>query len=446
MPLPTGAPNDRQPLRDLQFLIEDVLGIGTLLQDGPYGDHDLEGLMSMLEMAREMALEHFAPCADAMDAQEPQLVDGKVKLHPAAGPALQAFVDAGFVAASHPAEIGGLDLPFAVHQCVQALFAAVNSPLLTYAGLTIAAAGLLDVHGSDELKAEWLEPLIEGRFFGTMALSEPHAGSSLADLRTKATPQPDGTYLLKGDKMWITGADQDFSENILHFVLARLPGAPAGTRGISLFLVPKLRADESGAYTIENDVRVAGINHKMGFRGSVNTVFVLGENGGAVGYLVGEENRGLHAMFHMMNEARIGVGLCAAALSWGGYRHALAYAREREQGRPVTQRDATRPQIPIIEHADVRRMLLEQKAIAEGALHLTLFAHRQDRQRVAQAWRPGDRGLGGTARHAHAHREGLVVRPWAAGRRVPSRCLAAPAICAISGGAPVPRQSPQPDP
>ncbi|HCH62314.1 MAG TPA: acyl-CoA dehydrogenase [Deltaproteobacteria bacterium] len=377
---------DRLPLRDLQFLLEDVLQMKEVLQEGPYADHDVEGLRSMLEMAREMALEHFAPIADAMDAEEPRLVDGKVKLHPAAGPALQAFVDAGFVAAPHPAEHGGLDLPFAVHQCIQALFAAVNSPLLTYAGLTIAAAGLLDVHGSEELKAEWLARLIEGRFFGTMALSEPHAGSSLADLRTKATPQPDGTYRLKGDKMWITGADQDFSENIVHFVLARLPGAPAGTRGISLFLVPKLLADDSGEYTVENDVRVAGINHKMGFRGSVNTVFSIGENQGAVGYLVGDENRGLHAMFHMMNEARIGVGLCAAALAWGGYRHALAYARERQQGRPVSLRDATRPQVPIIQHADVRRMLLEQKAIAEGALHLVLFsAMLVDRQRVALA-------------------------------------------------------------
>ncbi len=377
---------DRLPVRDLTFLLQDVLNIGALLDYDPYADHDLTGLESMLEMARAMALDTFAPIADAMDAQEPRLVDGRVEVHPAAGPALQQFVEAGFAAASHPTDLGGLSLPFAVHQGVQALFGAVNTPLLAYAGLTVAAAGLLDAHGSDALKAEWLEPLVEGRFFGTMALSEPHAGSSLADLRTQATPQPDGTYRLNGEKMWITGADHEMSDNIVHFVLARLPDAPAGTRGISLFLVPKRLADDTGAYTIENDVRVVGINHKMGFRGAVNTVFSLGEKDGAVGYLVGDENRGLQAMFHMMNEARIGVGLCAACLAWGGYRHALAYAREREQGRPITSRDATQPQVPIIQHADVRRMLLEQKSLSEGALHLVLFAASLvDRQRVATA-------------------------------------------------------------
>jgi len=382
---------DRLPIRDLRFLLEDVLGLADLLQDAPYADHDLDGLVAMLDMAREMALDVFAPIADAMDAEEPTLTADGVKVHPAAGPALAAFVEAGFAAAPHRAELGGLDLPFSVHQSVQALFGAVNTPLLAYAGLTIAAAGLLDAHGSEALKDEWLPPLIEGRYFGTMALSEPHAGSSLADLRTRATRQPDGTYRLVGDKMWITAADHDISENIVHFVLARLPDAPPGTRGITLFLVPKLLADDTGAHTIQNDVRVVGINHKMGFRGAVNTVFSLGENNGAVGYLVGAENRGLHAMFHMMNEARIGVGLCAACLSWGGYRHALAYARERTQGRPITVRDATRPQVPIIAHADVRRMLLEQKAISEGALHLVLFAASLvDRQRVAEA--AGDTG------------------------------------------------------
>ena len=382
---------DPLPLRDLTFLLDDVLGLPDLLGKGPYADHDAEGLAAMLEMAREMALEVFAPVADAMDSEEPRLVDGRVVVHPGAKPALDAFVEAGFAAAPHKAEHGGLDIPFAVHQAISALFGAVNSPLLAYAGLTIAAAGLLEAHGSQALKDEWLEPLVEGRYFGTMALSEPDAGSSLADLRTMAVPQGDGTWRLRGNKMWITAADHDVSDNIVHFVLARLPDAPAGTRGISLFLVPRLLPDEHGDHTIENDVRVVGINHKMGFRGAVNTVFSLGDNGGAVGFLVGQENRGLHAMFHMMNEARIGVGLCAACLAWGGYRHALGYARTRLQGRAISERDPTRPQVPLVAHADVRRMLLEQKALSEGALHLVLFAAALvDRQRVAAA--AGDSG------------------------------------------------------
>ena len=375
---------DPLPLRDLTFLLEDVLGLSSVLEHAPYADHDMEGLRSMLEMAREMALDVFEPVAAAMDAEEPRLIDGEVHVHPAVKPCLDAFIEAGFAAAPHKAEHGGLDVPFVVHQAIFALFGAVNTPLLSYAGLTVAAAGLLEAHGSEALKEEWLEPLVEGRFFGTMALSEPDAGSSLADLRTVALPQGDGTYRLRGNKMWITAADHNASENIVHFVLARLPDAPLGTRGISLFLVPKLLPDAAGEYTIPNDVRVVGINHKMGFRGAVNTVFSLGDNDGAVGFLVGEENRGLRAMFHMMNEARIGVGLCAACLSWGGYRQALGYARTRLQGRAITERDASQPQVPIMAHADVRRMLLEQKALSEGALHLVLFAATLfDRQRVA---------------------------------------------------------------
>ncbi len=376
---------DLLPVRDLTFLLFEVHGLEGMLQAPAFADHDREGLEDMLAMARQMSLDVFAPIAADMDAEEPQLDCGKVKVHPAAKPALDTFIEAGFLSAPFDAEHGGLQVPFAVHEAISALFGATNTPLLAYAGLTIAAANLLATHGSAALKETWLAPLVEGRFFGTMALSEPQAGSSLADLLTTATPHGDGTYRLRGNKMWITGADQDLSENIVHFVLARLPDAPPGTRGISLFLVPKLLPDDTGTFTVPNDVAVVGINHKMGFRGAVNTVFSLGDNDGAVGFVVGEENRGLSAMFHMMNEARIGIGVCAACLSWGGYRHALAYARERPQGRPIGDRDPTSPPVPIVAHADVRRMLLEQKAISEGALSLVLFAATLvDRQRVAK--------------------------------------------------------------
>ncbi len=224
--------------------------------------------------------------------------------------------------------------------------------------------------------------MLEGRYFGTMALSESQAGSSLADITTRAEPQADGTYRLFGRKMWISGGDHDLSENIVHLVLARITGAPAGTRGISLFLVPKHLVAPDGGLGEHNDVALAGINHKMGYRGTVNTAPVFGDGAytpggrpGAVGHLVGAENRGLPVMFTMMNEARIGVGLGATALGYTGYLKSLAYARERLQGRAAGA-DPSTAQVPLVEHADVRRMLLAQKSYAEGALALNLYCSR----------------------------------------------------------------------
>ncbi len=222
--------------------------------------------------------------------------------------------------------------------------------------------------------------MVEGRWFGTMCLSEPQAGSSLADITTRAERQADGTYRLTGNKMWISGGDHELSENIVHLVLAKVPGGPAGVKGISLFIVPKFLVNEDGTLGERNDVVLAGLNHKMGYRGTTNTLLNFGEGvhrprgeAGAVGYLVGAEHQGLALMFHMMNEARVGVGLGATALGYTGYLHAVDYARTRLQGRPANDRDATKPQIPIIEHADVRRMLLAQKAYVEGGLALGLY-------------------------------------------------------------------------
>jgi alkylation response protein AidB-like acyl-CoA dehydrogenase len=287
------------------------------------------------------------------------------------GRAVEAVREAGFLAGPFDTADGGLQLPVLVTEAVLAILSAASAPLVTLPGLTMAAAGLLRAHGSPELVARYLPDMLEGRVFGTMALSEPHAGSSLADLTTTATPAADGTYRVVGNKMWITGADHDLSDNIVHFVLARIAGAPPGIRGISLFCVPKVLPDGT-----RNDVSVVGLNHKMGYHAAVNTVFALGDRGGATGWLVGEPHQGLRCMFHMMNEARIAVGLGAAALGWAGYRHSLAYARERHQGRKVTSRDPGSAQVPLTAHADVRRMLLSQKALAEGGLHLALWAAR----------------------------------------------------------------------
>jgi len=231
-----------------------------------------------------------------------------------------------------------------------------------------------------------------GRFYGTMCLSEPHAGSSLADITTRAEPQQDGSFRLFGSKMWISAGDHELSENIVHLVLARIPGSPAGVKGISLFVVPKFLVNDDGSLGERNDVTLAGLNHKMGYRGTTNTLLNFGEGkhrpkraAGAIGELVGEQNRGLAAMFHMMNEARIGVGLGATVLGYTGYLHALAYARTRPQGRLPEMKDPSAAQVPIIAHSDVRRMLLAQKAYVEGALGLCLYCARLvDVERVAK--------------------------------------------------------------
>lgn len=359
------------PARDWQFLVEEVLHLDTLLAAPRYAHHDRDTIRQVLELARTLAEGVLLPLAPLADREEPRLTDGRVVVSDAVARATDAFRESGFIAGPFDISDGGLQLPAVITEAVLAILSAASAPLVALPALTMAAAGLLRAHGSPELVARYLPGMLEGRVFGTMALSEPHAGSSLADLTTAATLASDGTYRLVGSKMWITGADHDLSDNIVHFVLARISGAPLGTRGISLFCVPKILPDGS-----RNDVCVIGLNHKMGYHAAVNTVFALGDRGGAVGFLVGAPHQGLTYMFHMMNEARIAVGLGAAAMGWAGYRHSLAYARERLQGRKVTSRDPAAPQVPLTAHADVRRMLLSQKALAEGGLHLALWAAR----------------------------------------------------------------------
>ena len=263
-------------------------------------------------------------------------------------------------------------MPAAVAQMCVGMLKGANVGTQGYAGLTIAAANLIMAQGNDQQQKTYAEPMMAGRFFGTMCLTEPHAGSSLGDLRTRAEPQDDGSYRLFGNKIYISGGDHELSENIIHMVLARLPDAPPGVKGISLFIVPKVLVNEDGSLGERNDVALAGLIHKMGYRGTTSTMLNFGEKDGAVGYLVGEANNGLAAMFHMMNEARIGVGLGSVMLGYTGYLHALEYARERRQGRPVGEKDPNSPQVPLIRHADIRRMLLTQKAYVEGGLALCL--------------------------------------------------------------------------
>ena len=369
--------------RDLDFLLHEWLGVEDLVKRPRYAEHSRETFDAVLDLAEQIATEHFAPHNRKADENEPRMVDGRAVLVPEVKQALDVFVEAGLMAGEFDEEYGGMQLPHVVGQAVFAWFKAANVGTSAYPFLTMGNARLLLAHGSQEQIDTYVRPEIEGRWFGTMALSEPQAGSSLADITTKAVPQDDGTYRLTGNKMWISGGDHELTENIVHLVLAKIPGGPPGVKGISLFIVPKFLVDEDGTLGERNDVVLAGLNHKMGYRGTTNTLLNFGEGvhtpggrPGAVGFLVGEPHRGLTYMFHMMNEARIGVGMGATVLGYTGYLHALQYARTRTQGRPAGAKDPAAAGVPIIEHPDVRRMLLAAKSYAEGGLALGLYCAR----------------------------------------------------------------------
>jgi butyryl-CoA dehydrogenase len=277
-----------------------------------------------------------------------------------------------------------MQLPWMMDQALNGMFVCANNPVHTYLFLTQGVANMLNACGSDELKAKYLPKLVEGEWFGTMCLSETQAGSSLADIRTKADLRADGAYNISGTKMWISGGEQDITDNIVHMVLAKIPGSPPGVKGISLFLVPKNRVNDDGSVGDSNNVALAGLNHKMGCRGTTNCLLNFGESGESIGYLVGEPNQGLANMFHMMNEARISVGMASVMAGMGGYLYSLDYARNRPQGRPLVNRDPQDPQIMISEHADIKRMLMTQKAFVEGAQTLIYYsAQLIDQQKLS---------------------------------------------------------------
>ncbi|HWU74942.1 MAG TPA: acyl-CoA dehydrogenase [Rhodanobacter sp.] len=384
--------------RDLAFQLHEWLDVVALTRTGRYADHTRETFDAVLDTAERLAEAWFAPHNQKADRCEPRFDGERVTLIDELAPALQAFADSGLAAATQDYARGGMQLPLVVEKAALAYLSAANIGFSAYPLLSMANARLLLRHGTPAQIATFAEPQLQGRWFGTMCLSEPQAGSSLADITTRAEYEgasPFGAqYRVSGNKMWISGGDHELGDNIVHLVLARIPGDDGkpitGVKGLSLLLVPKYLVNEDGSRGERNDVRVAGINHKLGYRGTVNCALNFGEGStyrpggrdGAIGYLVGPLQQGLACMFHMMNEARIGIGLGAAALGYTGYLHALDYARNRPQGRVIGQRsDLPRP---IIEHADVRRMLLAQKAYAEGALGLNLYcAKLVDEARVA---------------------------------------------------------------
>ncbi|WP_116919741.1 acyl-CoA dehydrogenase [Tamilnaduibacter salinus] len=362
--------------RDLAFQLYDVLDTQSLLERDRFADHNRETFDAVIETADRMARETFANHNRDADRDEPRFENGKVTMLPEVKEGFDAYAQAGFIAGRYDESLGGMQLPESIMAACNGFFTAANPGTAGYPFLTTAAANLIRVFGNDEQRDAFLRPMLEGRFSGTMALTEPHAGSSLADIRTSAAPTDEGHYLIKGAKIYISGGEQSITDNIVHMVLARVRGAPAGVKGISLFIVPKYRLDDSGQPGERNGVSLAGLIHKLGYRGTTSTALSFGDDAPCHGYLVGEPNQGLKYMFQMMNEARVGVGFGAAVIGYRGYMHSLAYARDRTQGRQVSDKDPESPQIPIIEHADVRRMLLAQKAYCEGALGLCLYGAR----------------------------------------------------------------------
>jgi alkylation response protein AidB-like acyl-CoA dehydrogenase len=382
----------------LDFLLNDWLRVGSLLERPRFADHSLETFASVLDTCERIAREKFAPFNRLSDTQEPHFDGETVTLPQATHAAMAAYVESGMLAAAQDYEAGGMQLPCVIEMAANAFFSKASVAMGGYAMLTSGNASLLMAHGTPLQREVFAKNEFAGRWFGTMCLSEPQAGSSLSDVATRATPDGAGSeadplgprYRLRGNKMWISAGEHEITENIVHLVLAKIPGPDGalvpGTRGISLFIVPKKLVDTEGRLTGErNDVALAGLNHKLGYRGTTNTLLNFGEGRypvrgapGAIGYLVGRPGEGLRCMFHMMNEARIGVGLGAVMLGYAGYEASLEYARQRPQGRPITGsgKDASLPQVPLIQHADIKRMLLAQKAYVEGGLALELYCAR----------------------------------------------------------------------
>ncbi|MBU26299.1 MAG: acyl-CoA dehydrogenase [Gammaproteobacteria bacterium] len=360
--------------RDIDFLLYEFLDTESLLKRKRYAEHSKETFDATIAGAKKIAETYYANHYQKGDGNEPKFDGKSVTLIPEIQDAWNATADFGLLSASYDFDEGGVQLPEVICKVCGTYIQAANSGSSGYYFVTAAASSVIRAFGSEQQKALFLHPMMDGRCAGTMALTEPDQGSTLSDIKTSAVLQADQSYRIRGQKIYISNGDHTLSENIVHLVLARIDGAPKGTRGISLFIVPKFLVNTDGTIGEANDVVLAGLLHKMGNRSATSTVLNFGEKNGAVGYLLGKPHQGLRYMFQMMNDLRIGVGLGASAIAYRGYLHALEYARERPQGRLPSNKDPMSPQVKIIEHADVRRMLLMQKSYAEGSLALCLYA------------------------------------------------------------------------
>ena len=357
--------------RNLKFLLHEVFDVASLTQYDYYKEYDGKMLDMVLKAAMELAGGLLWPICQEMDKNPPELVGDQIKVHPSVRKLLEESGTGGWIGDDIPFEWGGQQLPQMITMGSRFIFCAANYSAAAYTGLTTGAARLILNFGKEDLKKTYLPKMLAGTWQGTMALTEPEAGSSLADITTMAEPTDHGYYKIKGQKIFISAGDHDGVENVVHLMLAKIQGAPAGVKGISLFVVPKKRMDEKGQLVF-NDVVTSGVFHKLGYRGCPIAQLSMGDSDNCRGYLVGEPHQGLLLMFQMMNEARIGVGAGAAAIASAAYYAALEYTKTRLQGRKLSTKDPTLPQIPLIEHPDVKRMLLFQRSVTEGALSLLM--------------------------------------------------------------------------
>lgn len=355
--------------RNLKFLLYDVFDVSSLTQYPYYQEHSKEIFDMVIETALKMGKDLLKPYLQEMDKNPPEYVDGQVKVHPAMKTFLKECGEGGWIGSNAPMDMGGQQLPLMIAFACRFIFSAANYSAMVYPLLTDGAAHLIEAFGSEDLKSTYIPKMFSGEWQGTMALTEAQAGSSIGDITTLAEPTQEDYYKIRGQKIFISASDHDAVDNVVHLMLARIKGAPTGAKGISLFVVPKLRPEENGELVL-NDVNIAGLYHKLGYRGSPITQMSMGENNDCRGWLLGKANRGLIYMFQMMNEQRIDVGLGASGIASAAYYASLEYSKERPQGRPLSQKDPTKPQVPIIEHPDVKRMLLFQRAVVEGSLSL----------------------------------------------------------------------------
>jgi alkylation response protein AidB-like acyl-CoA dehydrogenase len=357
--------------RNLKFLLYEVFDVESLTKYEYYSEHNRKMFDMVLKAAVKLGKDLLFPIFEEMDRQPPELVNGEVKVHPAVKEIMKEFGAGGWISSRVPFDQDGEQLPSMVADICEFIFAAANYSANAYPGLTVGASHLIESFGSRELYERYVPRMRSGQWQGTMALTEPEAGSSLADITTMAAPTAEGWYLIKGQKIFISAGDHDGVENVVHLMLAKIEGAPAGVKGISLFVVPKKRIDDHGNL-VSNDVVASGVYHKLGYRGCPIVQLSIGDKNDCRGWLVGEPHSGLKCMFQMMNEARIGVGMGAAAMATAAYYASLEYSKTRRQGRKVSQKDPRLPPIAIIEHADVKRMLLFQRAVIEGAQSLLM--------------------------------------------------------------------------
>jgi len=355
----------RAPINDMLLALNHGAGLQAAVKAGYYGDFDADIAAAVLEEAGRFASDVLAPLNRVGDEHGIKLDGGKVTTAPGWPEAYRRWTEAGWNAVSGPEAFGGQGLPLAINAACTEIWSASNIAFGLCPLLTLSAIEALEAHGSDELKKTYLEKLVSGEWPGTMQLTEPQAGSDVGALRTRAERASDGTYRIRGSKIFITYGDHDMSDNIVHFVLARLPDAPAGTRGISLFLIPKFLVNSDGSLGARNDIYASGIEHKLGMHAAPTCTMTMGDQDGAIGYLIGEENRGMHCMFTMMNQARLGVGLEGVGIADRAYQQALAFAQERRQGRAIGKTGEGSD--PIIVHPDVKRMLMQMRALTAAA-------------------------------------------------------------------------------